>query len=232
MGLLEFIKGNFFHVLPLLAAAGFAVSIMIERTKTLAVKYPMKNSQGFFDRIRDLVFAGRTGEAVSLCDQYPEKPVAKIVKGALLRAHLPESSIEHGIEIAVNDASLGIKKRTAYLATIANVATLLGLFGTIFGLIQSFEAVGHADAQQKSALLASGIATAMNATMMGLGVAIPCMIAFSFLMNKTNKLISDLENAGILTLDLLKQRFYAVEAPESIQQNGSSQNGSGVRHAA
>lgn len=222
MGFLEFIQNNLSHVAPLLAAAAFAVAIIAERTRTLSVKYPMKNAQGFYDRIRDLVFAGRTGEAVSLCDQYGEKPVARIVKGALLRAHLPEGSIEHGIELAVNDASQMIKKRTAYLATIANVATLLGLLGTIMGLIQSFQAVGSADAQQKSALLANGIATAMNATMFGLAIAIPCMVAYSYLMNRTNRLISDLESAGIQTLDLLKQRFYSIDSQPA------SSNGSGT----
>jgi biopolymer transport protein ExbB/TolQ len=101
------------------------------------------------------------------------------------------------------------------LATIANVATLLGLFGTIAGLVQSFEAVGHADAQQKSALLSAGIATAMNATMLGLGVAIPCMIAFSFLMNRSNRLVADLEESSVQITDALKQRFYASEFIEN-----------------
>jgi biopolymer transport protein ExbB len=94
-----------------------------------------------------------------------------------------------------------VQKRTVFLATIANVATLLGLFGTIAGLIQAFEAVGAADAQQKSALLAQGISTAMNATMLGLAVAIPCMIAFSFLMNRTNQLTGDIEQSAIRALD-------------------------------
>jgi hypothetical protein len=97
------------------------------------------------------------------------------------------------------------------VATIANVATLLGLLGTIAGLIHSFEAVGHADAQQKAALLAAGISTAMNATMLGLGVAIPCMVAFSFLVNRQNQLIGDVDQSAVQILDILKQRYYAAE---------------------
>ncbi len=166
---------------------------------------------GFFDKLQELVMAGKVGEAVALCDRYPTKPVARVVKQALLRAHQPESLIEHGLQLAVADVTGWIQKRTGFLATIANVATLLGLLGTIAGLITSFQAVGGADPQQKSALLAAGISTAMNATMMGLGVAIPCMVAFSFLINKSNRLVSDVESSAIRSLDILKQRYYGVE---------------------
>jgi len=127
-------------------------------------------------------------------------------------AHQPEPLIESTLEISIHEAQQAIQKRTAFLSTIANVATLLGLFGTIAGLISSFEAVGAADPQQKSALLAAGISTAMNATMMGLAVAIPCMVAFSFLMSQSNRLVSEVEQAAVRVLDLLKQRYYSAQA--------------------
>jgi len=209
---MDFLRTSFFHVAPILIAGACAVAIIVERTRALFSTYPIQDQQGFYDKIRDLVLNGKVGEAVSLCDRYPAKPAANVMKAALLRAHQPESLIEQGLQIAVGDASLAIQKRTSFLATIANVATLLGLFGTIAGLIQSFEAVGHADAQQKAALLAAGISTAMNATMLGLGVAIPCMIAYSFLMNRTNRLISELDGSAIRALDILKQRYYAAES--------------------
>ena len=187
-GFFDFIRTNFMHVAPILLAGTVALAIMIERSKALFDTYPIKDSQAFFDKINELVLAGKLADAIALCDRYGSKPAALVVKQGLLRAHQPESLIEHGLQLAVGDASLSIQKRTNFLATIANVATLLGLLGTIAGLISSFEAVGHADAQQKSALLAAGISTAMNATMMGLAVAIPCMVAFSFLINRTNRL--------------------------------------------
>ena len=174
--------------------------------------YPIRDARGFFEKITDLVLAGKMSEAVAVCDRNAGKPAAQVVKQALLRSHQPDTLIEHGLQLAVGDATQAIQKRTSFLATIANVATLLGLFGTIAGLIQSFEAVGHADAQQKSALLAAGISTAMNATMLGLAVAIPCMIAFSFLMNKSNRLVSEIEHSAIHALDILKQRYYSAES--------------------
>lgn len=211
-GFFDFLKGNFLHVAPILIAGAFAVAIIFERGRALFKIYPIENSREFFDKLTDLVVSGKIAEAIQHCDRYPEKPAAQVIKQGLLRAHQPETLIEHGLQIAVGEATQTIQRRTTFLATIANVATLLGLFGTIAGLISSFDAVGHADPQQKSALLAAGISTAMNATMMGLAVAIPCMVAFSFLMNKTNRLISDIDTSAVRTMDILKQRYYAAES--------------------
>jgi biopolymer transport protein ExbB/TolQ len=208
----EFLRTSFWHVMPILVAGGFAAAIILERFKALYGTYPIKDTEGFFDKLTDLVMGGKLGEAVAHCDRYPAKPAAQVAKQALLRAHQPENLIEHGVQLAMGRATQAIQKRTAFLATIANVATLLGLLGTIAGLIHSFEAVGHADAQQKSALLAAGISQAMNATMLGLAVAIPCMIFFSFLMNRTNRLIAELDHSAVRMVDILKQRYYAAES--------------------
>jgi biopolymer transport protein ExbB len=210
MDFITFIRDHFSHAAPILACAALALAFVFERTYALFLHYPM-SATSFFKKFATFIMDAKLQEANTLCERYGRKPVAKIAKAALSRAHLPDALIQDGIQLTLQDCTRAISKRTAYLATIANVATLLGLFGTIAGLIQSFEAVAHADAQQKSALLSAGIATAMNATMMGLGVAIPCMVAFSFLMNRTNLLLSDLEQAATRTLDLLKQRYYSSE---------------------
>jgi biopolymer transport protein ExbB len=211
MSLFEFLRTNFFHVAPILIVGAIAAAITLERTWALLFHYPMKHVPQFFDKLRDLIMADKLAEAISLCDRYKTKPVAHVVREALLRAHQPEPLIQDGLEIAVSEASEQITKRTSYLSSIANVSTLLGLFGTIVGLIRSFEAVGTAAAQQRSSLLAAGISTAMNATMLGLAVAIPCMIAFSFLMNRTNRLNSEVDRSAVRILDLINQRFYSSD---------------------
>ena len=218
MNFFEFIKNNLSHVLPILLAGGFGFAIIVERAKALFMTYPIQDVKGFFNKISELVLGGKTAEAVTVCDGMQDKPLAQVVRAALIRSHLPESMIEHGLQVAVGEASQTIQKRTSFLSTIANVATLLGLFGTIAGLISSFEAVGHADAQQKSTLLAAGISTAMNATMLGLAVAIPCMIAYAFYINRANRLIADLENNAIRTLEIIKQSYYSVEAPQTAEE--------------
>jgi len=211
MDFIQFLKDHFFHVAPLLVAAGLAIAVIMERANALYRRYPLRSPREFFERLTDLLLDGRLNEAVQLCERQEGKPAAAVVKQALLRAHQPESLIEDGVRVSIQESAHSITKRTAFLATIANVATLLGLFGTIAGLIHSFEAVGHADPQQKSALLAAGISQAMNATLLGIGIAIPCMIAFSFLIARQNQLVGELEQAAGKTLDVLKQRAYAIE---------------------
>jgi biopolymer transport protein ExbB len=210
MNLFEFIKHNLSHVLPILLAGAFGFSIMIERAIALFWLYPIQNLDGFFAKISEHLRNGKAADAAALCDQYKDKPLAGVVKAVLERAHMPEDMIENGVEMALKVASQKVQKRTLYLGTIANIATLLGLFGTIAGLIASFEAVGHADPQQKSTLLSLGIATAMNATMMGLGVAIPCMVAFSFLMNKSSRLLGEIEHSAVRAIDTLKATYYSA----------------------
>jgi biopolymer transport protein ExbB len=211
MGFMEFIKGNFMHVMPIFVAGAIALAIAVERTVALFQRYPIRNLDAFYARISNLVMGDKIAEAISVCDQLPNKPSAAVMKLALMRAHQPEELIETGLGIGVNKAAQSIQKRTQFLATIANVATLLGLLGTIAGLIASFQAVGTADASQKSALLANGISTAMNATMLGLGVAIPCMVLFSFLMNRTNRLVAEVDQSAMQAMDILKQKFYAAQ---------------------
>lgn len=211
IGLMDFIKSNLSHVTPIILVGIFAVAIILERARALFIIYPLKNEEDFFERVQELVMIGKVPEAVALCDKYPNKPVTAVVKKALLRVHQPESLIENGLEIAVEDAVQRVQRRTNFLAMIANVATLLGLLGTIFGLVQAFQAVGSSDAVNKASLLAQGISTAMNATIMGLGVAIPAMIAFSFLSNRSNRLVSSVESSAAKTMDIIRQRFLAAE---------------------
>ena len=203
MGFFEFLQNNFLHVFPILITGFIAVAITIERGVSLFKRYTVENSEVVYGKIRELTEVGRITDAMGLVNQYAGKPSMDLIKEALKRAHQPEELIISTIEIARNKYAERITKRTGYLATIANVATLLGLLGTIAGLIESFSAVGHADAQQKAAILANGISTAMNATMLGLGVAVPCMILFSFFQNKASHLVSELESSGLMIHDAI-----------------------------
>jgi biopolymer transport protein ExbB/TolQ len=214
--MLSYIKGHFWGLTPILAAAGIAVAITIERFKTLMITYPLNDRKQFFDRLRAFIIADRLKDAIALCNNYQHKPVAQVIREGLIRAHQPEEMVVDGLQIAVEEMQKNIKKRTPYLATIANVVTLMGLFHTISGLISSFEAVGRADPSKKSELLAAGISQAMNATMLGLGIAIPCMIIYSYLMNQTNKLNGEVSQSAIQIMDLLRQRFYNTETKKRV----------------
>ena len=96
-----------------------------------------------------------------------------------------------------------LERRTGYLATLANIATLLGLLGTIHGLSSAFGAVANADPSEKAALLSASIAIAMNATAFGLFTAIPLLLSHSMIQSRTMEIIDSLEMAGVKCLNIL-----------------------------
>ncbi len=99
-----------------------------------------------------------------------------------------------------------LEKRTHYIATFANIATLLGLLGTIIGLIKAFTAVSHADPAEKADLLSASISVAMNTTAFGLMVAIPLLLVYSVLQSKTTTLVDSLEMASVKFLNMLTEQ--------------------------
>jgi len=105
-----------------------------------------------------------------------------------------------------------IEKRLTYLALAANLSTLLGLLGTIQGLIQSFAAVAQAAASEKAQLLAEGIAVAMNTTALGLISAISLMVIHTILMARGEKMIKEIEENSVKLLDLLSTKKGHVSA--------------------
>ena len=111
--------------------------------------------------------------------------------------------IEAAMEEGMMDAMPELEQRTHYLATYANVATLLGLLGTIVGLIQAFTAVASADPAEKADLLSASISVAMNTTAFGLMAAIPLLLIHSYLVTKTARLVGNLENSAIKTINLM-----------------------------
>lgn len=103
-----------------------------------------------------------------------------------------------------------LQKRTGFLAMFGNVATLLGLLGTIIGLIQAFASIANVDAAQKAVMLTQGVSLAMNTTAYGLIVAIPALIMHSILMNRSRKLQDDLNQSAFRVFNLLNFNFEAV----------------------
>ena len=96
-----------------------------------------------------------------------------------------------------------LEKRTGYLAMLGNVATLMGLLGTISGLIKSFAAVSFADPSEKAALLSRGISEAMNCTAFGLLCAIPALLVYSLLQGKTQSLLDDINETTVTVLNMI-----------------------------
>ncbi len=134
-----------------------------------------------------------------------DTPLANILNYGFCRygANSRREMIEAAMEEGMMDAMPELEQRTHYLATYANVATLLGLLGTIVGLIQAFTAVASADPAEKADLLSASISVAMNTTAFGLMAAIPLLLIHSYLVTKTARLVGNLENAAIKTINLM-----------------------------
>jgi biopolymer transport protein ExbB len=124
--------------------------------------------------------------------------------------------IEVAMEEGLMEVVPNLEKRTGYLATFANIATLLGLLGTIIGLIQAFTAVSNVDPAEKADLLSASISVAMNTTAFGLMAAIPLLLIHALLQTKTTELVDSLEMAAVKFLNILTER--AQSQPEGAQQ--------------
>jgi biopolymer transport protein ExbB len=117
------------------------------------------------------------------------------------------ADIQKGVDNAAIREMPRMTQRLNYLSLFANIGTLLGLLGTIFGLQEMFGSLATVEAEKKAAMLASGIAQAMNATAFGLLVAVPCMVMFTMLSNKQHQITRDLDEAVVTLLDYLEKKL-------------------------
>ncbi len=191
MAFFNFIKDSGFVGWIILMTGAGATALVIERTRILYFAYGL-NVDEFCKKIFNLVMSKKHEEAIVVCAQLESKPLAHAYKLILEKADRDDETIFQSQDIAMAEVVPLYTKRLHYLSMLANVATLLGLLGTIHGLILSFQAVAQADPAQKQALLANGISVSMYTTALGLAVAIPAMVAYSFLISRQNELIEQL----------------------------------------
>jgi biopolymer transport protein ExbB/TolQ len=123
-----------------------------------------------------------------------------------VRSARRREDVEQAMEESLMEVMPRLEKRTHYLATFANIATLLGLLGTIVGLISAFTAVATANPADKADLLSASISVAMNTTAFGLIVAIPLLLMHTLLQTKTTEIIDSLEMASVKFLNTITER--------------------------
>jgi biopolymer transport protein ExbB/TolQ len=198
--------GIFMYVILLVSVAGLAV--IIERFIFLFFRYNI-NASAFMAQITKLVMANNIDRAIKLCNAAPTAALPRVIKAGLTRANKGEVEISNAIEEASLEVVPQVQKRTPTLLAIANVATLMGLLGTIVGMIQAFAALGDASPEERAVLLSKGIAVAMNTTAFGLIVAVPCMIAHIFLSNMTTKIVNEIDEYSVKLENLLAARARA-----------------------
>jgi len=211
----------------LIVLMGFmAAVVVIDRIRCLYFSYNI-NANEFMNHIRSLVQSDKIEEAVTHCAGKEKIPLVSVVKKILERSDRDDESIEKGQEIAIAEVMPLIGRRLGYLSMIANVCTLLGLLGTIQGLIMAFAAVAKADPAQKQMILTQGISMAMYTTAFGLMIAIPSMIVYSFLFARQNKHFEEIIENSSKLVDWLSTRHYQPFHMNSVYPEASSTNGTG-----
>ncbi|MFH1263874.1 MAG: MotA/TolQ/ExbB proton channel family protein [Pseudomonadota bacterium] len=184
-------QGGFF-MYPILLCSIIGLAITVERAFFLFFKLRL-NSKEFVSKIAHAVEGGHVQRALDYCNQYLYHPLAKVLSAGLLKGNRGDKEIQGAMEGAYLEAAPVIQKRTGALSMLANVSTLLGLLGTIQGLIMAFRGVTAADAALKQEILAKGIAVAMFTTFFGLVVAIPCLVAYYMLVNRQNLILDSIQ---------------------------------------
>ena len=192
--------GAFMYAILFVMAIGVAISI--ERFIFLA-RTQGKTSK-VWKRLAIVLKAKDFDRAYADIQQH-KTPLATVLEYGFSRhkAKASRDLVDAAMEEGIMEVTPELEARTHYLATLANVATLLGLLGTIIGLIQAFTAVASADPAQKADLLSASISVAMNTTAFGLVTAIPLLLIHSFLATKTTRLVDNLEMIAVKCLNLI-----------------------------
>jgi biopolymer transport protein ExbB len=193
--------GEFMYIILFVFFIGMAIAIerfiylSLMKTKNRAAwnrLLPVLN-QGDFRQALDM--ATNSNSAIGRILAYG---LSKVGQG---RRH---DDLEMAMEEGMMEILPRLEKRTPYLATFANIATLLGLLGTIMGLIKAFTAVANVDPAEKANLLSASISVAMNTTAFGLMAAIPLLLLFTFLQTKTTEIVDSIEMASVKFVNLIR----------------------------
>jgi len=204
--IIDFFKSGGFFMYPILLTLAVGTAIIIERIIFLSRAWI--DGRALWDRIEPDIRSKQLAEAIQQCRESEAALPAVLAAGLekarntkLVRAD--REDLENHIEEAMLTVMPQLERRTHYLPTLANVATLLGLLGTIIGLIQSFQSITAADPAQKATLLAHGVSVAMNTTAFGLMVAIPIMLCYAYIQSRTIKIVDMLDAFSIKLVNTL-----------------------------
>ncbi len=200
--IVQFFQTGGAFMYPILIVFAFGVAICIERY--LKLSGVGRANRNVWDKVHPLLDTGAFEQArKAIADD--DSSIARLLNMGLSR----QGSVRRrdDIEIAMEESMMEIipqlEKRTPYIALFANICTLLGLLGTIMGLIAAFTAVANADPAEKADLLSASISVAMNTTAFGLMAAIPLLIVHAMLSSRTVEIIDSLEMASVKTLNLI-----------------------------
>jgi biopolymer transport protein ExbB len=197
-----FVSGGLF-MYPILIVFAVGAAIAIERYVTL--KLVTTRNSGMWSKVQPLL-ARREFDKAREITAKDDSTIAQLLNMGLERqgAVRRREDVEIAMEESMMEIMPQLEKRTSYVALAANIATLLGLLGTIMGLIAAFTAVANANPAEKADLLSASISVAMNTTAFGLMCAIPLLVTHTILTQKTGQIVAALEMASVKTLNAIQ----------------------------
>jgi biopolymer transport protein ExbB/TolQ len=203
MGLMDAFKENPIFLSMNLVVSAIVIAMIVERTAFQLTRYRV-NSKEFFAQVKKLVTAGNIDRAIKLCEA-GDYPTLQLVKAGLTHANKGPDEIDAAMSEKIGELKPAVEKRIGSLWSLANIATLIGLLGTVAGLIHTFAAVGAPGltAADRQRILAAGIAEAMYNTAFGLGIAVTCMIAHLILHQRSKNIQHDLDATQERVFNLL-----------------------------
>ena len=201
---ITFIQDGGFFMYPILVVLALGLALSLERIIYLQAT-KAKNQKTWKD-VYPLIAKGQFRQALDVVSN-SNTGMAKVIGYGLERAKTAKrhDDIELAMEEGLMEIIPRLEARTPYIGTFANIATLLGLLGTILGLISAFTAVASADPAQKADLLSASISVAMNTTAFGLIAAIPMLLAFAFINAMAGKLVDSMEMASVKFVNVFRQ---------------------------
>jgi len=188
---------------PILLCSIVALTIVIERF--LALRRADVDTREFMDTMRQVLRQDRIQEALEQCDE-SNAPIARIIKAGLLKHNRPRDDIREAIEDAARFEVPRLERYLSGLATCATIAPMLGLLGTVQGMIKCFAQIQNLRGQASPADLAEGIGNALVATAAGLVVAIPTLIVYNYFVTRVQGTVTGMEAGSSELMDLLTRR--------------------------
>ncbi len=197
-------KGGFI-IYPLILCSLLALTVIIERA--ISLSRAQINKRVFMKRLAELISRNRIMDAVNYCEKY-HVPLARVIKAGLLKHNQTREHIQVRIEKAIREEVPFLERYLGILATISSVAPLLGLLGTVSGMIKVFIQVEASSGLINPKMLSGGVWEALLTTAFGLAVTIPTLIAYNFFLSRSNTLVQEIEDASGELLSILKGEEY------------------------
>ena len=193
--LTEYLNAGGWMMYVILTVSLIGLVIFLERAVALYLLRRL-DAKSFIDRLVTLVSHRKLREALDVCEISSDHPLVPVAKEGLVRANRTEKEIERAMEKEMLAQLPDLRKRVKFLSVLANVATLLGLLGTIFGLIMAFTSVSAASAAERQTALAAGISQAMYTTAFGISVAVPMLLFHHFLSKRVDNILMQVESGA------------------------------------